>query len=240
MTFETVLFEKHSCAAWVTLNRPDVLNAFDVAMRDDLFEVVAAVRDDDEIRALVFRGAGRAFCAGADLTEFGTTPSPTAARRIRFARDLWERLAALPIPKVASMHGYVIGSGLELALLCDLRVAAEGTTFRLPEAQLGMIPAAGATQTLQRVAGMGKALSIVLTGQTFDATEAEQAGILTCVVPAERLDDETADLVKHLCELEPAVVSAVIRAVHEGYDLPLPQGLRLENRLAAAGASRVG
>jgi enoyl-CoA hydratase/carnithine racemase len=238
MTFETLIFEKRGRAAWVTLNRPDVVNAFNVAMRDDLFEVLAAVRHDDEVRALVFSGTGRAFCAGADLTEFGTAPSPTAARRIRYARDVWERLADLPIPKVASLHGFVIGSGLELALLCDLRIAAEGTTFRLPEARLGMIPAAGGTQTLPRMVGVGRALSIILTGRVVDAAEAERSGIVSWVVPVERIEEETADLVERLCELEPIVVSAVLRAVNQGYDLPLSQGIRLESRLAASVTTR--
>ncbi|HKP19136.1 MAG TPA: enoyl-CoA hydratase/isomerase family protein [Gaiellaceae bacterium] len=238
MTFETIAFEKRGAAAWVTLNRPDVLNAFNVRMRDELYEVCGAVRDDDEIRAVVFRGAGRAFCAGADLTEFGTAPSPTAARRIRFARDLWERLAALRVPRIAALHGFVVGSGVELALLCDLRIAAEGTTFRLPEAHLGMIPAAGATQTLPRVAGVGVALSLILTGRAVEADEAARLRIVTWVVPPERLEDETTEVADSLCRLDPRVVAGVLRAVHEGVDLPLAQGLQLEARLAAGGAER--
>src|SRR5919202_6043029 len=98
MTFPTVIYEKRGAAAWVTLNRPEVLNAYNIQMRDDLFEVFSAVRDDDEVAALVVRGAGRAFCAGADLTEFGTAPSPTVARRVRFARDVWALLQAIPVP----------------------------------------------------------------------------------------------------------------------------------------------
>src|SRR5437899_204426 len=127
MAFSTILYEKEDDVAWVTLNRPHVLNAYSVQMRDDLAEVLGAVRDDQEIRALVLRGAGGAFCAGADLTEFGTAPSPTAARRIRFARDVWALLGNLEIPTIAALHGFVFGSGLEMALFCDLRIAAEGT-----------------------------------------------------------------------------------------------------------------
>src|SRR5581483_10369611 len=112
-------------------------------MRDELYEVLTAVRDDDDVRVLALRGAGRAFCAGADLTEFGSAPSPTRARAIRFARDVWGLLHDLPTPTVASLHGYVFGSGLEMALFCDLQVAAASTLFAMPEVRLGLIPAAG-------------------------------------------------------------------------------------------------
>jgi enoyl-CoA hydratase/carnithine racemase len=112
VTFETVVYEKRDSVAWLTLNRPAVLNAYNLQMRDELFELLAAVRDDDEVRVCVLRGAGRAFCAGADLTEFGTAPSPTAARRIRFARDVWALLGELPVPTIAVLHGFAFGSGL--------------------------------------------------------------------------------------------------------------------------------
>src|SRR5215216_3941014 len=144
--FDTIDYAIRDGVAWVTLNRPAVLNAYNMRMRDELYEVLSAVRDDAEVRAMVVRGAGRAFCAGADLTEFGTAPSPTEARRIRFARDVWSVLSGLEIPTVAALHGFVFGSGLEMALFCDLRLAASGTLLGLPEVRLGMIPAAGGTQ----------------------------------------------------------------------------------------------
>src|SRR5205807_10412247 len=132
-----------------------------------------------EVRVVVLRGAGRAFCAGADLTEFGTAPSPTAARRIRFARDVWSLLGHLAVPSIAALHGYVFGSGLEMALFCDLRIAAEGTEFAMPEVQRGLIPAAGGTQTLPRAVGVGPALDLLLTGRRFDAAEASRLGIIS-------------------------------------------------------------
>jgi len=241
--FSTLIFEKQAGAAWVTLNRPQVLNAYNTRMRDELTEVLTAVQDDDEVRALVLRGAGRAFCAGADLTEFGTAPSPTAARRIRFARDVWGLLHGLRVPSVASMHGYAFGSGLEIALFCDLRIAAEGTQFAMPEVQLGFIPAAGGTQTLPRACGLGCALDLLLTGRTIDSSEAQRRGILSEVVPPGHLAARTDALVQHLVGLSPQAVYAVRRAVREGMDLTLEQGLRLEAQLAAAqhrnrGASR--
>jgi enoyl-CoA hydratase/carnithine racemase len=233
MTFATVLFDVRDHAAWLTLNRPSVLNAYNVQMRDDLAEILSAVRDDAEIRALVIQGAGRAFCAGADLTEFGTAPSPTIARRVRFARDVWATLYGLDIPTIAAVHGYVFGSGLEMALFCDLRIAADGTQFAMPEVQRGLIPAAGGTQTLPRVCGIGRALDILLTGRRFDAAEALRLGIVSEVVPGDNLPQRAADVARHLISLPQDAVRAVRRAVREGVDLPLEQGLRLEARLAA-------
>jgi enoyl-CoA hydratase/carnithine racemase len=232
--FETVRYDKRAGVAWVTLHRPDALNAYNVRMRDELAEVFAAVRDDGDVRVLVLRGAGRAFCAGADLTEFGTAPSPTIARRIRFARDVWATLLAIAAPTVAALHGYVFGSGLEMALYCDLRLAAEGTVFGMPEVRLGMIPAAGGTQTIPRAARLGPALDVLLTGRRFDAAEAERLGLVTRLVPADRLAAETETLAAALAALDPRAVRAIRRAIRDGLDLPLDQGLRLEARLAAA------
>ena len=130
--------------ARLTLNRPRRLNAYNVAMRDELYALLEAVRDDPEVRAVVLSGAGeRAFCAGADLSEFGTAPSQVVARAVRWERDVWGLFLAIDKPIVAALHGYVIGSGVEMACLCDLRVASEDATFAMPETALGMAPAAG-------------------------------------------------------------------------------------------------
>ncbi|MBI3978704.1 MAG: enoyl-CoA hydratase/isomerase family protein [Chloroflexi bacterium] len=233
MSFETLIYKKQDGVARVTLNRPRVLNVYNVQMRDELFEVLTAVRDDADVRVLVLRGAGRAFCAGADLTEFGTASSPTAARRIRFARDVWAVLDGLRVPTIVALHGYAFGSGLEMALWCDLRLAAEGTQLALPEVRLGMIPAAGGTQTLPRACGTGRAMEILLTGRRMGAAEALRIGIVSQVVPAEHLQSAAADLARQLAERDPRAVRALRRAVREGQDLPLARGLDLEARLAA-------
>jgi enoyl-CoA hydratase/carnithine racemase len=233
MSFQTILFEVLDRVAWVTLNRPEVRNAYNMRMRDELHEVLTAVRDDSDIRVLVLRGAGTAFCAGADLTEFGTAPSPTEARRIRFARDNWALLHGLPIPTIASLHGYVLGSGLELALFCDMRLAAEDVQLGLPEASLGLIPAAGGTQTLPRVCGPGVALDLLLTGRRVPADEALHLGLVSRVVPAEALARETAELAGQLANLDGNALAAIKRAVYDGLEMPLEHGLRLEADLAA-------
>ena len=133
--FETIAYEKKGHVAYVTLNRPQALNAYSVRMRDDLFEVLSAVRTDDEVRVAVLKGAGeKAFCAGADLTEFLTAPSVVRARRIRGVRDLWGLFLETPQPLIAALHGYVLGSGLEIALFCDLRIAADDAVLLAGEA----------------------------------------------------------------------------------------------------------
>jgi enoyl-CoA hydratase/carnithine racemase len=233
MTFRTLLYEKTDSVAWITLNRPRVLNVYNIQMRDDLTEVFSAIRDDAEVRVMVLRGAGRAFCAGADLTEFGTAPSPTAARRIRFARDVWGVLDALPLPTIASMHGFAFGSGVELALFCDLRIAAEGTVLGFPEARLGMIPAAGGSVTLPRATGAGPALDLLLTGRRVDAVEALRLGVLSRVVPDADLARETDTLVRELLALDDRAMRAIKTSVRRGFDLTLAQAVRLEMRMAA-------
>lgn len=236
---ETVLYEKVDGVAWVTLNRPGRLNVYNIQMRDELFEVLSAVRDDGEIRAFVLRGAGRCFCAGADLTEFGTAPSPAIARRVRFERDVWELLGSLDVPTVAALHGVALGSGLEMALFCDLRIAAEGTMLGFPEVRLGMIPAAGGTQTLPRAAGTSHALDMLLTGRRMEAVDAVRHGIVSRVVPAERLDREVASIAETVARLDPGAVRAIHELLRSAADVPLERGLRHEAVLGASVAARV-
>ena len=188
--FETIIYENQGGTAVITLNRPRVLNVYNLRMRDELFEVLGAIGDDDDVRVLVLRGAGRAFCAGADLTEFGTAPSPTVARRVRYARDVWYELDSLAIPKIAALHGFAFGSGLELALFCDFRIAAEGTQFGFPEVKLGFIPAAGGTQTLPRTIGPARAMEMLLAGKNLSTEEALEAGLITRTTAVDRLDAE--------------------------------------------------
>jgi enoyl-CoA hydratase/carnithine racemase len=120
--FDTLLYEKQDGVAYVTLNRPEALNAYNIQMRDDLYQILSAIKDDDEVLVAIFKGAGKkAFCAGADLSEFLSAPSPVVARQIRFERDVWRLFLKIPQPLIAALHGYVLGSGIEIALCCVLR-----------------------------------------------------------------------------------------------------------------------
>ncbi|MSQ22292.1 MAG: enoyl-CoA hydratase/isomerase family protein [Dehalococcoidia bacterium] len=231
--YQTIIYEKQGPVARVTLNRPDVLNAYNVAMRDEMYEALEAIRDDPEVRGVVLCGAGdRAFCAGADLTEFGTAPSQAIARQVRWERDVWGLFTSLDIPLVAAVHGYVLGSGLEIALLCDIRVAAEDAVFGLPETSLGMLPAAGGTQTLPRVFGPGPALDLLLTGRRINAREAYNLGLVAKVVPRYHLMAEAQAVVEGILASGSDVLRSAKRALQRGMDMTLAQGLELEARMA--------
>jgi enoyl-CoA hydratase/carnithine racemase len=231
--FETLIYEKEGTLALVTLNRPRVLNAFNIQMRDDLFEVLTAIRDDDEVRVALLKGAGeKAFCVGADLSEFLTAPSPVAARQIRFDRDVWGLLLNIPQPLIAVLHGYVLGSGIEMALCCDLRIASDDAQFGLPEVELGIIPAAGGTQTLPRAVGRACALEMLLTGRRINAQEALQRKLVNRVVPADRLLETARGMAEKIAARDPDIIKGIKKAVMDGMDLPLAQGLDLEKMLA--------
>ena len=230
--FDTLLFDKDGALGHISLNRPRVLNAYNVQMRDDFSEALAAVQDDPEVRALLISGQGRAFCAGADLSEFGTAPSQVVARRVRWDRDVWGQLLGLRVPVVVAIHGYCIGSGLEIALLGDLRIAAQGTTFAMPEVQLGMVPAAGGSQTLPRNANPSDALELLLTGRRFDAEEALRLRLVTRVVPDEDLLEVAHKAAHDMASLDRDVVAAAKSAMSRGPDLTLEDALKMETRLA--------
>ena len=231
--FSTIRFERRGAIAWVILNRPAQLNAYNVAMRDDLDQIMDALHDDSEVRAMVMAGAGPAFSTGGDLSEFGTAPSPIVARWVRFRRDVWGKLAALPIPTIAAVHGFTVGGGLEMALLCDFTIAADDTRICLPETGLGMIPGVGGTQTLARRAGLGRGLELCLTGRWIDAREAMVIGLVDELVPAAALRRSAAQLARRLAAMPRAMTAAVKSAVREGLELDLRAGLALERRLGS-------
>jgi len=234
--FATILFERRDDVAWVTLNRPEVLNAYDTRMRDDLYAAFGTVRDDASIRAVVLRGAGRAFCAGGDIHEFGSAPSPVAAREVRWRRDVWGLLRSLPQPTIAAVHGHAAGSGCEMALLCDFRIASRDALFSLPETALGMIPGVIGTQTAPRIVGVGRALDLMLTGRTIDARLAERLGIVGSIVSRRRLDAEAHRLAQRLTRIDGELSAALKRLVWRALDRGTDDALRQERILA----SRIG
>ncbi len=242
--FETIITKKGH-VAYITLNRPRALNAYNVAMRDDLYEVLSAIRVDDEVRVVVVKGSGdKAFCAGADLTEFLTAPSVAEARRIRAVRDLWKLFLSVPQPLVAALHGYVLGSGLEIALFCDLRIASDDVVFGLPEVGLGILPGAGGTQTLPRVMGLSWSLDMLLTNRRLNSDEAYQYRLVSRVVPRPELLAVVDDIALRIASFDQAAVRRAKEAVLRGLDLSLPDGLDLEERLSreltAEGKTKTG
>ena len=232
--FKTILYEKRDSLAFVTLNRPEALNSFNVQMRDDLFEVLGAIEADNEVRVVIFKGAGeKAFCAGADLSEFLSAPPPVRARKVRFLRDLWGKFMNIQQPLIAALHGYVLGSGMEIALFCDIRLASSETKFGLPEIGLGIIPAAGGTQTLPRIIGRSRALEMLLTNRWIDAEEAFQFQLVNRIVPREDLHETAEEMAETIASYDPEAVRYVKQAATRGMDMSLREGLHLEKILAS-------
>jgi enoyl-CoA hydratase/carnithine racemase len=236
---DEVLLDVDDAVATITLNRPASLNIVSVALRDALIEAVLAVRDLPDVRAVVLAAKGRHFSAGADLSEFGSADSVFEARRIRWDRDPWGPLWTLRQPVVVALHGYSLAAGLEMAMLCDVRLAAADTVVGLPETRLGMLPAAGGTQSLTKAIGPAAALPVVLTAVDLRAEDALRRGIVHRVVEAGpdgdavAAVDRAARLVAETwAALDPATLTAAKRALRAAAEQDLPAGLVTERRLA--------
>ena len=231
-SFETLDFSVDNNVAIIRLNRPRARNAFNTKMRDDLFQVIEAIKDDYAITGSIIYGSGKDFCAGADLTEFGTTPSQSIARTIRWERDLWSLFLNNPKPMIAAVHGNCIGSGFEMALLCDIIIASRNARFSMPETRLGLIAAAGGTQVLPRSIGPSNTISIFSSPNPITSQQAHSMGIVSKVVAKKRLMDSARTQATYLSTLRPELIAACKFAVNTGCSLPLDQGLLSETRSA--------
>jgi enoyl-CoA hydratase/carnithine racemase len=216
--------------AVVTLTHPP-LNIYDLQMRDELIEAFAAVSEHPDVRAMVLAADGPHFSAGADLREFGSAGAVMAARANRWARDPWTPLWELPVPSVAALHGHCLGAGLEMSLLCDVRVAATGANLGLPEVKLGMLPSAGGTQSLARTIGASAAAPVVMLAGNLAAAEALRVGIVDVVI--DDADAEALRIARSMAAHDRAALVAARRALRAAADLPLEEGLRREGVLAA-------
>jgi enoyl-CoA hydratase/carnithine racemase len=231
--FETILYEKKQGTAYIILNRPKALNAYNIKMRDEMYQVLGAVRDDPDVRVIIFSGAGdKAFCAGADLTEFLTAPSPVIARQVRFERDVWSRFLGIEKPIIAAIHGYVLGDGVEIAGCCDIRIASDDVRFGTPEMGLGIITAAGGSQTVPRIINRSHALDVLITGRWVNAEEALKMKLVNKIVPRDELMRTAEKIADRIKSFDPVAVSFVKQAITRGMDMTLSQGLELESALA--------
>jgi len=231
--FETILYEKKNGTAYITLNRPKALNAYNIRMRDEMYQVLGAVRDDPDVRVIIFSGAGdKAFCAGADLTEFLTAPSPVIARQVRFERDVWSRFLSIDKPIIAALHGYVLGDGVEIAACCDIRIASDDVQFGTPEMGLGIITAAGGSQTVPRIINRSHALDVLITGRWVKAEEALKMKLVNRIVTRGELMSTAEKIADRIKSFDPIAVSIVKQAVTRGMNMTLSQGLELEAALA--------
>jgi len=230
---DPLLLEMHEKVAVITLNRPEVGNAFNEAIRTGLPALLAQLDQDDACAAILLTGAGeRGFCAGADIKE-GRAIGTSVQERQRLAGNPWiDRVAGTTKPVVAALHGYCLGGGLELALACDIRIAAPGATFGLPETGLGLIPGGGGTQRLPRLIGLGRALDMMLTGERIDAQEALRIGLVSRLV-ADRstLLAEGRAIAARIAARPPAASAYAKEAARAGIEMDLQAGLTLEKTL---------
>jgi enoyl-CoA hydratase/carnithine racemase len=226
MPYETILFEVQDRIAFITFNRPKVLNAFNTHMLHECIDALEKCGTDKEIRVVVFRGAGeKAFSAGADIAEIQDN---NPFQQLAYNR-LWIRLFHLieniRKPMIASVHGYAPGGGTELSLCCDLVLASEEAKFALAEIKIGVIPGAGATVRLPRWVGKAKAMEILMTGDFINAPEAQRIGLINQVVPRERLEAFTLELARKIASRSPLALAAAKAAVNVGAEMDRDRGI---------------
>ncbi len=231
MSYETLLVEREDAVAILTVNRPEKRNALNSTVRAELLNAFDALRDEPEVRVLVLTGAGeKAFIAGADIGEFAER-TPLQQREAMTRRRIFDEIAAYPKPVIAMINGFALGGGCELALACDLRLAADSARLGQPEINLGIIPGGGGTQRLPRVVGMGQAMRLVLSGEIIDAMEAHRIGLVDLVFPASELRERTLELTRSIAEKSPVALRMAKSAVHAAAEMPLAAGLAYETEL---------
>jgi enoyl-CoA hydratase len=228
--YENILVERRGAVGIITLNRPQALNALNAALIAELGAALDELEADDAIGALVLTGSDRAFAAGADVKEM-VEKTYIEAYREDFITRGWERVAQCRKPIVAAVAGFALGGGCEVAMMCDIVIAADTARFGQPEITLGTIPGAGGTQRLTRFVGKAKAMDLCLTGRMMDADEAERAGLVSRVVPAAQLLAEAVKVAERISEMSRPIAMMVKEAVNRAHETTLSEGIRFERRL---------
>jgi len=230
MSYQNILTETRGAVGLVTLNRPKALNALNSALMAELREALDGFEADDAIGAIVVTGSEKAFAAGADIKEMKDRGFVDVYLSDFITRD-WERLAQCRKPTIAAVAGYALGGGCEVAMMCDIIIAADNARFGQPEIALGTLPGAGGTQRLTRAIGKAKAMEMVLTGRMMDAAEAERSGLVARVVPAAELIGEAMKLAEKIAGLSRPAIMLAKEAVNRAFETGLAEGLRVERRL---------
>jgi enoyl-CoA hydratase/3-hydroxyacyl-CoA dehydrogenase len=230
--YETLKVEREQSVLWIILNRAHRLNAFNDVLLEELADVLDTIEKDPSVKCLVITGDGdRAFSAGADVTMFQKATPVKAEEFSRAGQKVFGKIEEMSKPVIAAINGFALGGGLELALACDFRVAAEHAELGSPEIGLGLIPGWGGTQRLVRIVGLSKAKEMVLLGIRLKAEEALKIGLVTKVVHYDKLRDEVRELAKKLSEGPPIALKYAKYALNFGTQVPLETGLRLESGL---------
>jgi enoyl-CoA hydratase len=228
--YQNLLVETRERVGLITLNRPKALNALNDALMDELGAALLAFDADERIGAIVLTGSERAFAAGADIAAMADWTYMDVYKAEYLTRN-WEHIRRVRKPVIAAVAGFALGGGCELAMMCDIVIAAESARFGQPEIRLGVIPGAGGTQRLPRAIGKAKAMDLCLTGRMMDAAEAERAGLVSRVVPADRVLEEAIAVAASIAAMSLPSVMMLKESINRAYESPLAEGLLFERRV---------
>jgi enoyl-CoA hydratase len=227
--YETILTERDGAVGIVRLNRPQALNALNAQLVDETVDALTAFDRDEAIGCMILTGSEKAFAAGADIKEMASLTFVDAYREDFVAA--WDGIGTMRKPVIAAVAGYALGGGCEVAMMCDMIIAADTAKFGQPEIRLGVMPGAGGTQRLTRAVGKAKAMDLILTGRNMDAEEAERAGLVARVVPADRLMEEATAAARTIAAMSLPSVLAAKESVNRAFETTLTEGVRFERRL---------
>jgi len=234
--FKRVVYEKKEGVAWITLNNPERYNALDYEMRKELKEVLEDAAKDESVRAVVIKGAGKAFSAGADIRAFlEWTPlkAMEVLKEVGTSFVLSKIIREMPKPVIAVVHGYCLGGGFELAQACDIIIASEDAVFGQPEVNVGLIPGGGGTQRLPRLIGEKKAKELIFTGDRVSAKEMAEMGLVNKVVPPDKLMDAVNEFLEKIKSKSPIIIAAAKEAINASMEMSLSEGLKYEAQIFA-------
>ncbi|WP_193510378.1 enoyl-CoA hydratase [Cryobacterium sp. BB736] len=226
--FETIIVERRDRVGLITLNRPDALNALNATVMHEVLAAAVHFDRDPQIGAIVLTGSERAFAAGADIKEMADKSQQDVAAERLF--DEWDAFARIRTPLIAAVSGYALGGGCEVAMMCDILIAADTAKFGQPEVNLGVIPGMGGSQRMTRAIGKAKAMDLILTGRTMGAEEAERAGLVSRIVPAADLLEEALAVAATIAGKSLPVIQAAKEAVNVAFESTLTEGIRFERR----------
>ena len=229
---ENVRLEKRNKIAYVTIDRPKVLNALNMATMQELHQVFTELKDDKEIRVVILTGGGeKAFVAGADINELAKNDAVQAKAYTHRGQAVLDLMENLGKPVIACINGFALGGGCEIAMACTMRLASENAKLGQPEVKLGIIPGYGGTQRLPRLVGTGLAMQMVLTGEMISAQEAHRIGLVNEIVPADRLIPRAEEIAGKIIGMAPLAIQYCMEAVNQGMNMTLQEGLFLEDTL---------
>jgi enoyl-CoA hydratase len=228
LTLANVLYEKRGDIACVTVNRLKVLNALNTPTWKDLRTAFEAARDDVAVRGVILTGAGKAFIAGADISELAHVTAVEAEQSSRFGQEVLDLIENLGKPVVAAINGFALGGGCETAMACTIRIAVESAKFGQPEVKLGLLPGGGGTQRLPRLVGKGRALQLILSGEMISAQEAYRIGLVNEIVPAGNLIERAEAILKQIAANAPIAVKFALEAANKGMETSQSEGMLLE------------